>query len=97
MRTASQLGLDGLFEDAFDIVAAGLVPKPADAAYDAFFARMASTPTRAAMFEDIAKNLAVPRARGMTTVLVTAKTGQADHRQPHDRAKPQVARISPTS
>ncbi len=36
--TARQLGLDGLFEDAFDIVAAGLTPKPDEAAYDAFFA-----------------------------------------------------------
>src|SRR5208337_5141016 len=37
--TASQLGLDGLFEDAFDIVAASFRPKPAAAAYDAFFER----------------------------------------------------------
>ena len=37
--TARQLGLDGLFEDAFDIVAAGLTPKPAEAAYETFFAR----------------------------------------------------------
>src|SRR5271154_2770253 len=29
LRTAKQLGLDDLFEDAFDIVAAELVPKPA--------------------------------------------------------------------
>ncbi len=37
------------------------------------------------MFEDVAKNLVVPRARGMTTILVTPKPGQDDHRQPHDR------------
>ncbi len=82
--TARQLGLDGLFEDAFDIMAAGLTPKPAVAAYDAFFARHKVDPQSAAMFEDVAKNLAVPRARGMTTVLVTPKPGQCDHRQPHD-------------
>jgi putative hydrolase of the HAD superfamily len=89
--TASQLGLDGLFEDAFDIVAAGLTPKPNEAAYDAFFACYGLDPRSAAMFEDVAKNLVVPRARGMTTVLVTPKPGQADHRQAHDRAGSHVA------
>jgi putative hydrolase of the HAD superfamily len=38
------------------------------------------------MFEDIARNLTVPRALGMTTVHVTAKIDQADHRETHDRA-----------
>jgi putative hydrolase of the HAD superfamily len=85
LRTLSQLGLDGLFEDAFDIEAAGLIPKPADAAYDAFFLRHGIEPARAAMFEDIARNLAVPKSRGMTTVLVTGKPDQDDFRQPHDR------------
>jgi len=89
--TVRQLGLDGLFEDAFDIVAAGLMPKPAEAAYETFFARYQIDPRSAAMFEDVAKNLAVPRARGMTTVLVTPKAGQADHRQPHDRTNAQAA------
>jgi len=85
LRTASQLGLEGLFEDAFDIVAAGMVPKPADAAYDAFFLRHGVEPAHAAMFEDIARNLAVPKSRGMTTTLVTGKPDQADFRQAHDR------------
>lgn len=71
MRTTRQLGLDGLFEDAFDIVAAKLTPKPAEAAYRAFCDRYDVDPRRAAMFEDMAKNLAVPRALGMRTVLVT--------------------------
>ena len=84
--TARQLGLDGLFEDAFDIVAARLTPKPAEAAYQAFCDRFDVDPRRAAMFEDVAKNLAVPKAKGMTTVLVTAKPGQVDHRELHDRA-----------
>ena len=83
--TLAQLGLTGLFEDTFDIVAAGLAPKPSQAAYDAFLLAHGVDPTRAAMFEDIAKNLLVPKAKGMTTVLVTAKPGQADHRQAEDR------------
>ena len=85
LATVEQLGLGGLFEEAFDIVAAGLVPKPLDAAYDAFFRAHGVDPAHAAMFEDIAKNLAVPRARGMTTVMVTGKPDQIDHRQIEDR------------
>jgi len=84
--TARQLGLDGLFEDAFDIMAARLTPKPAEAAYEAFFERFEIDPRHAAMFEDVAKNLAVPKAKGMTTVLVTAKPGQGDHRESDDKA-----------
>jgi putative hydrolase of the HAD superfamily len=93
LRTARQLGLEGLFEDAFDIVAAGLVPKPLDAAYDAFFLRHGVEPARAAMFEDIARNLTVPKARGMTTTLVTARADREDFRQPHDREPGSSAEI----
>ena len=75
----------GLFEDAFDIVAAGLTPKPTEAAYDAFFERCQVDPRAAAMFEDLARNLAVPKAKGMTTTLVTTKAGRLDHREACDR------------
>ena len=85
LATVEQLGLGGLFEATFDIVDAGLVPKPRDHAYDAFFRAHGVEPAEAAMFEDIAKNLIVPRARGMTTVMVTARPGQTDHRQAEDR------------
>ena len=85
LLTVRQLGLEGLFEDAFDIVDASLMPKPAEAAYDAFFEKFGVDPKSAAMFEDIAKNLVPAKARGMTTVLVTAREGQADHREAHDR------------
>jgi putative hydrolase of the HAD superfamily len=91
MLTARQLGLDGLFEDAFDIVAAGLAAKPAEAAYNAFFERYDIDPQGAAMFEDVIKNLAVPKARGMTTTLVTPKPEQADHREAHDRSSAESA------
>jgi len=84
--TAKQLGLEGLFEDAFDIVAAGLIPKPAEGAYDLFFERYGVDPKAAAMFEDVTRNLAVPKARGMTTTLVTTKAGRPDHREAHDQA-----------
>jgi putative hydrolase of the HAD superfamily len=84
LRTLERLGLDGLFEDAFDIVAAGLVPKPVDLAYEAFFRTHEVDPASAAMFEDLARNLRAPKARGMTTTLVAPRPGQADHRQTLD-------------
>ena len=43
----------------------------------AFSTRMASMPRGAAMFEDLARNLAVPHALGMTTVLVVPAGARA--------------------
>ena len=85
LRTAAQLGLDALFEDAFDIMAANMIPKPAPEAYDVFFGKYGVEPQRAAMFEDIARNLIVPHERGMTTILVRPRLGQIDYREAHDR------------
>ena len=58
------------FEDIFDIAAAELEPKPRAIVYDRFFARHNVEPPKAAIFEDLSRNLEVPHARGMTTVLV---------------------------
>ena len=58
------------FEDVFDIIAAELEPKPSPQTYDRFLARHGVDPGKAAMFEDLARNLSVPHALGMTTVLV---------------------------
>ncbi len=58
------------FEDVFDIVAAELEPKPLPQTYDRFLKAHGVDPQRAAMFEDLARNLTVPHALGMTTVLV---------------------------
>ncbi len=69
-RTAARLGVDHHFDDIFDIVCAGLLPKPNRATYDIFLAQTGVSPVRAAMFEDLSRNLAVPHALGMHTVLV---------------------------
>lgn len=58
------------FEDVFDIAAADLEPKPRPSVYDRFLARHGVDPRKAAIFEDLARNLEVPHALGMTTVLV---------------------------
>jgi len=65
-----RLALHEHFEDVFDIVAAELEPKPLARNYDRFLAAHGVAPERAAMFEDLARNLAIPHALGMTTVLV---------------------------
>jgi putative hydrolase of the HAD superfamily len=69
-KVAERLGFPKHFEDIFDIVAANLVPKPERETYDRFVKRFGVTPERAAMFEDLTRNLVVPKAVGMTTVLV---------------------------
>ena len=81
LRTAERLGIDRLFEDVFDIVAADLLPKPHAETYEKFFLLHDVAPHRAAMFEDMAKNLLVPHARGMLTTLVTPKAGDAVARE----------------
>ena len=57
----------------FDIRAAELEPKPRPAVYQRFLKRHNVAPARAAIFEDLARNLEVPQALGMTTVLVVPK------------------------
>jgi putative hydrolase of the HAD superfamily len=68
-----RLEIDQHFEDIFDIRAAELEPKPRPAVYDRFLKRHAVEPKRAAIFEDLARNLEVPHALGMITVLVVPK------------------------
>lgn len=81
MQTAAALGIDTMFEDIFDIIAADFVPKPQAAMYERFFKKHAIDPAHACMFEDLPQNLLVPHARGMTTVLVMPKPGLMDHRE----------------
>ncbi|MFC5384548.1 pyrimidine 5'-nucleotidase [Aquamicrobium segne] len=69
-RAARQLGILDHFDDIFDIVAADLTPKPAPAPYEKFTSLHSIIGTNAVMFEDLARNLAVPKKMGMTTVLV---------------------------
>ena len=81
LKTAEALGLDGLFDDVFDIVSSDLVPKPDPAPYRRLLALHGVDPARAAMVEDIPRNLAVPKALGMITVLVVPPPGSLDLRE----------------
>ena len=70
-KVLARLGLVDHFSGIFDIVHADYIPKPALAPYQKFLRDHAIDAARAAMFEDIARNLEVPHRLGMTTVLVS--------------------------
>jgi putative hydrolase of the HAD superfamily len=65
-----QLGIDHVFDGIYDIVTTAYEPKPRRRAYERFVEASGIEPARAAMFEDIARNLEVPHEIGMTTVWV---------------------------
>jgi putative hydrolase of the HAD superfamily len=76
-----RLSIARYFDDVFDIVAAELEPKPLPQIYQRFLAVHQVDPRRAAMFEDLVRNLSVPHALGMTTVLVMPGTTIAGRRE----------------
>jgi len=67
-RVLERLGLSDVAGEVFDIRTTSFCPKPDPAAYDAIVAKAAIVPRRAAMFEDLARNLVPAHALGMTTV-----------------------------
>lgn len=77
-RTARALGVLDHFDHIFDIVAANLTPKPARETYELFLLTHGVDPKAAAMFEDLARNLAAPKALGMTTVLIVPNNFEPD-------------------
>lgn len=83
-ETLVRLGINDCFDGMFDIVDAGYLPKPAEATYAAFLARFSIEPTAAAMFEDTPRNLVVPRALGMRTVLVVGRNKPRPDASPAD-------------
>lgn len=76
-----RLAIHQHFEDVFDIAAADLDPKPMPQVYDRFLARHGVDAKRSAMFEDLARNLEVPHALGMTTVLVVPERSREVFRE----------------
>ena len=70
-----RLEINPHFEDVFGIIEAEFEPKPSSQTYERFFARFRIDPARAAMFEDLARNLEVPHRFSMTTVLVVPEAG----------------------
>ncbi len=64
------LGVYGLFDGVFAIEDMDYTPKPKRLAYEKFVTQYNIEPSHAFMAEDTALNLQVPKAMGMTTLLV---------------------------
>lgn len=77
-RVLDRIGIRDHVEDIFDIVHADFIPKPRLETFERFVAKHEIDPKRAAMFEDLDRNLAPAHALGMTTVLVRSTDGHAD-------------------
>jgi putative hydrolase of the HAD superfamily len=70
LAVLSALGLDGLFEEIFDIVSLGFRPKPDPATYRAVLERLGAEPGKTVLFDDLPRNLGPAKALGLRTVLV---------------------------
>jgi len=73
-RVSDKLGIRTYFDGVFSIADSEFIPKPDRSVYERFLERYGIEPTRAAMFEDVAKNLLIPSDMGMITVLVLPQT-----------------------
>ena len=73
----SQLGVNGHFNDIFDIVAADFIPKPHMPTYVKLCQEYQLTPEKCIFFDDLVKNLIPAAEIGMTTVLLTTECGHA--------------------
>jgi putative hydrolase of the HAD superfamily len=97
-KVARRIGLLEHFDDIFDIAAGEFVPKPDRAIYERFIERFSIEPARAAIFEDLSRNLEAPSALGMTTVLVkVAGRPHPDAREdwtPQDEAAAHVDHVT---
>ena len=82
-RVLARLGVARHFTAVFDIVAAGYLPKPQPAAYQALIEQHAVEPGCAVFIEDLAQNLAPAAALGMTTVWLSAN-GHGQSAPPDD-------------
>jgi len=86
-RAARQLGVLEHFNDIFDIVSADLTPKPERRTYERFIEAHGIVAKNAAMFEDLARNLSVPKSLGMKTVLVVPNNFEPTYSEIWERDK----------
>ncbi|KIT17761.1 pyrimidine 5'-nucleotidase [Jannaschia aquimarina] len=76
-------GLGDLWDAVYGVEEAGLTPKPQPEAYTRVFGADGLDTTRAAMFEDTPRNLAVPHTLGMSTIHVAPVALAAPHLHHH--------------
>ncbi len=79
VKVLDRLGLSRHFEGIFDIRASNYVPKPDPETYQLLLTRHDVTARKAAMFEDIARNLKPAFDLGMTTIWVKAHEPEFRH------------------
>jgi putative hydrolase of the HAD superfamily len=82
-RVLDARGLSGLFDAIYGVEHADFHPKPDLLAFETVFAKDGLDPRRAAMFEDDPRNLAVPHAMGLRTVLIAPEPLAAPHIHHH--------------
>jgi putative hydrolase of the HAD superfamily len=75
-RVTEARGLDGVFDALYGVEDADYQPKPRRAAFERVFALDGIDPSKAALFEDDPRNLEIPYAMGLKTVLVGASADQ---------------------
>ena len=83
-RVLARLGVRRHFELLFSIENSNYVPKPHSAVYLQMIAECAVEPSRAAMFEDSARNLIPASEIGMVTVWVPNETDFSHHGADHE-------------
>ncbi|XBQ16453.1 MAG: pyrimidine 5'-nucleotidase [Oceanicaulis sp.] len=71
-KVIDRLGLNGLFDDLYDIEAGDFTPKPQRESFERFTSKFGFDPKGAVMFEDSARNLETAAGLGYTCVLVRA-------------------------
>lgn len=81
-RVSHARGLTGLFDGVFDIAAADYTPKPQADAYHRFLDAHDVDPQRAAMFDDLPRNLKTPAELGFVTVHVDTAVEDAAQSSP---------------
>lgn len=87
-RVLERLDLDRLMDDIWDIRTIAFQPKPEPAAYERVLADSGIAAERAAMFEDVARNLVPARTLGMTTVWINNGSVWSKQGPEHPVAEP---------
>ena len=67
-KVLEKLQLQNAFIDCFDIIDGKFIPKPEKSNYDGMIEKFGIDTNNTVFFEDMAKNLVVPKQMGMTTV-----------------------------
>lgn len=82
-RVTDRLGITDLFDGVFDIDDSGYLPKPHPEPYAKMVATFDVDPSRAILFEDMARNLVPAAEMGMTTAWVSSQTDWAAEGRDH--------------